>query len=78
MARRKRKKKHTGKDERATQHKEKDEHATLLELVIDEDIYLGNYYGFLFDMAITCLTWQSRGKISCANGWHMWERMLSA
>ena len=31
----------------------KDEYAELLELVIDEDIYLGNYYGFLFDMTIT-------------------------
>ena len=53
MARRKRKRKSQGKDEYATQHKWKDEYATLLELVIDEHIYLVNYYGFLFDMAIT-------------------------
>ena len=35
MARRKRKRKSQGEDENATQHKWKDEYATLLELVID-------------------------------------------
>ena len=53
MAKGKYKRNHKGKDEYATQHKGKYEYATLLELVIDEDIYLVNYYGFLFDMAIT-------------------------
>ena len=53
MARRKDKRKRKGRDEYATQHKVKDGYATLLELVIDEDIYLVNYYGFLFDMAVT-------------------------